>query len=121
MRISDWSSDVCSSDLLTVVVAHHADIVAGAHPRRPRALGIQAQRGITGIVPGHRAADAVGGPAAVAGIERAVETDDGGDVVAAAPTAMLQDEPELAAPANANGLVCGLRVESRSGRDRGGR
>src|SRR3546814_12264666 len=58
--------------LLTVVVAHHADIVAGAHPRRPPALGIQAQRGLTRIVQGPRAAEPVGGPAADAGTDAAV-------------------------------------------------
>src|SRR3546814_12842626 len=38
MRISDWSSDVCSSDLLELAVLHHA---LQAH----RAIGHPAQRG----------------------------------------------------------------------------
>src|SRR3546814_9850548 len=40
MRISDWSSDVCSSDLHEVVVAHacRGDVVSALHPRERVAL-----------------------------------------------------------------------------------
>src|SRR3546814_11297721 len=34
MRISDWSSDVCSSDLVPGIVALHASAFAGDHARR---------------------------------------------------------------------------------------
>src|SRR3546814_1837452 len=39
MRISDWSSDVCSSDLETVVVVEH-DLVAGLQDRFAQPLAI---------------------------------------------------------------------------------
>src|SRR3546814_7413899 len=43
MRISDWSSDVCSSDLLVGVhireVRHHPQIVKGRREERKLALG----------------------------------------------------------------------------------
>src|SRR3546814_19951622 len=31
MRISDWRSDVCSSDLIAIVARHHAAFAAGSH------------------------------------------------------------------------------------------
>src|SRR3546814_5459747 len=33
MRISDWSSDVCSSDLMPIAVARHRGVVPAARPR----------------------------------------------------------------------------------------
>src|SRR3546814_6767793 len=35
MRISDWSSDVCSSDLQPILHLHKADIVIGVIEREP--------------------------------------------------------------------------------------
>src|SRR3546814_15688875 len=44
MRISDWSSDVCSSDLLVAVGQHIAHRVAHLDRARRRALGGQLAR-----------------------------------------------------------------------------
>src|SRR3546814_1698646 len=35
MRISDWSSDVCSSDLLALVLEKHIDLACASEPRVP--------------------------------------------------------------------------------------
>src|SRR3546814_1106194 len=40
MRISDWSSDVCSSDLLVAALGHPGDVLA-----RPLGLETEAHRG----------------------------------------------------------------------------
>src|SRR3546814_8473204 len=59
MRISDWSSDVCSSDLLQVLEQH---VGSGEEPvqRRPalRAAEVQRDAALAGIVGGEVAADA---------------------------------------------------------------
>src|SRR3546814_6649081 len=52
MRINDWSSDVCSSDLLDVAIDHHgrADEAHGAHADRvAEFLQLQLQGGDLGI------------------------------------------------------------------------
>src|SRR3546814_2726194 len=49
MRISDWSSDVCSSDLLALAqafLAAHPVIYAHAHPGRTFVLGAQHATGM---------------------------------------------------------------------------
>src|SRR3546814_11804136 len=49
MRISDWSSDVCSSDLLVGHVVRYAD--AGS-PRLRRGAPARVRRGVPGALPG---------------------------------------------------------------------
>src|SRR3546814_13122934 len=44
MRISDWSSDVCSSDLLHVAPGHAIDGEAGADRGDPGAVGLDHER-----------------------------------------------------------------------------
>src|SRR3546814_2682655 len=41
MRISDWSSDVCSSDLLARAVEHVIDLVMGDPMRADRRAGVE--------------------------------------------------------------------------------
>src|SRR3546814_8696897 len=58
MRISDWSSDVCSSDLGAHYHELHRRLIAvhgNAHLERPQVLGRQSQRGsVLALVDHHR-------------------------------------------------------------------
>src|SRR3546814_9225251 len=64
MRISDWSSDVCSSDLLQAQLAPVDAGAVGDHPRDGAEAGGDARRGGVGIggqaVPEHRRVELVG-------------------------------------------------------------
>src|SRR3546814_16009066 len=48
MRISDWSSDVCSSDLAGDRVVHFGRLVPGNHPRADRGGGAWHPRYLAG-------------------------------------------------------------------------
>src|SRR3546814_5414035 len=50
MRISDWSSDVCSSDLLYPVLALLAIFRICALPRHERWVGLQTCIGLPGVL-----------------------------------------------------------------------
>src|SRR3546814_19904101 len=69
MRISDWSSDVCSSDLGAMGIAYGAAASAGNYPNGPVTLVIPFSAGgstdVIGRLLGDRLAAALGQPVVV--------------------------------------------------------
>src|SRR3546814_1917531 len=88
MRISDWSSDVCSSDLLLHEPRHHARVGAAAGDGGGAA-------GIARLLPTHRLAQGVVGALGWIGADIEVETEPrlhhGVDVERAKLAAQLHD------------------------------
>src|SRR3546814_3007747 len=88
MRISDWSSDVCSSDLHRTLGGFHADALAG---QGTCAVGLLV--GVVGLVvtqPHERAHDVVGGAEVVLAAERVRLPVDAGGLVAAGGDAVTR-------------------------------
>src|SRR3546814_4369511 len=54
MRISDWSSDVCSSDLSVMLVQRAISSRVRAHPRQRSVAGSSVQRLMQGLAIGRR-------------------------------------------------------------------
>src|SRR3546814_16376290 len=108
MRISDWSSDVCSSDLIHLdIVGHLPDV----HLRREQLCTFRCVDAVIAAVPGGGAGDPhmpLGGPGLA---QHLPDLEAGG--AAHDPTAD-QHNPRAADPA-----LCGLEIGCASWRERG--